>query len=250
MRFDSTLALLWGEDDKPVGRTGLTIADFIAAAIAILDEHGAAGLSMRAVAARLGVRTMATYTFGNKEELVALAVDRIYRDLYPGGEQLEGLDWRRGLTAVAHANRDLGLAHPWLYELQVVRSLMGPCELQKRDHELVPLESTPLADAEKDQVLTQLLLHVEGMTRMETMLRRERDATGLDDSQWWQAIMPTLMPVVDRRRFPLSSRVGLAAQAARQGRFWGEEAFEFGLDRLLDGIGVLIDRRRAMDHLA
>ncbi|MFD3745391.1 TetR/AcrR family transcriptional regulator [Nocardia sp. NPDC058633] len=243
MRFDRTLALLWGEDSTRVGRSGLTIADFVAAATAILDEHGADGLSMRAVAARLGVRTMATYIFGNKDDLVALAVDRIYREVYADGEQLGRLDWRAGLIEVARANRALGLAHPWLPELQLVRSLMGPCELAKRDRELAPLESTPLTDVEKDQVLTQLLLHVEGMTRIESILRRERDSTGLDDSQWWQAIMPTLEPVVDPNRFPLSMRIGLAAQDARHGQFWGDEAFEFGLHRLLDGIGVLIDRR-------
>ncbi|WP_280512455.1 TetR/AcrR family transcriptional regulator [Nocardia farcinica] len=243
VRFDRTLALLWGEDATRVGRSGATIADFVAAATAILDEQGAEGLSMRAVANRLGVRTMATYTFGNKDDLVALVVDRAYRDMYPSDKRPGRLAWRPGLTEVAHANRALGLAHPWLHELQVVRSLMGPHELRKRDHELAPLESTPLSDVEKDQVLTQLLLHVAGMTRIENSLRRERDATGLDDAQWWQEVMPTLEPIAEGDPFPLAQRIGLAAQSARNGRFWTDEAFEFGLERLLDGIEVLIEKR-------
>lgn len=242
MRFDRTLALLWGEDSKPVGRSGLTIADFVVAAIAILDDGGAAGLSMRAVASRLGVRTMATYTFGNKDDLVALAVDRVYREVYTSPPRPS--EWREGLADIARANRALGLAHPWLHELQVVRSLMGPYELQKRELELASLEATPLTDVEKDQVLTQLLLHVAGTTRIETLLRRERDTTGLDDAQWWQAVLPTLEPVVDPNRLPLALRIGMAANEARNGRFWGEEAFEFGLARLLDGFGVLIASRR------
>jgi AcrR family transcriptional regulator len=243
VRFDRTLALLWADDSKPVGRSGLTIADFVAAATAMLDERGATGLSMRAVASRLGVRTMAAYTFGNKDDLIALVVDRAYRDVYPPRRRPRSTDWRRGLTDVAHANRALGLAHPWLPDLQAVRSLMGPHEFQKRERELAPLEPTPLTDVEKDQVLTQVLLHVAGMTRIETSLRREREESGLNDSQWWRAIMPTLEPVVDPQRFPLSVRVGLAAQDARDGEFWGDEAFRFGLDRLLDGIGVLIESR-------
>jgi hypothetical protein len=147
------------------------------------------------------------------------------------------------LTDIARANRALGLAHPWLSDLQSVRSLMGPHELQKREHELVPLESTPLTDVEKDQVLTQVLLHVTGLTRIETALGREREESGLNDSQWWRAMMPDLETYADPQQFPTSVRVGLAAQDAHDGEFWGDQAFEFGLDRLLDGIGVLIDGR-------
>ncbi|UYM06833.1 TetR/AcrR family transcriptional regulator [Solicola gregarius] len=246
MRFDRTLALLWGDDSKAVGRSGLTIADFVAAATAILDERGSVGLSMRTVASRLGVRTMAAYTFGNKGDLVALVVDRAYREMYPPRRRPRR-DWRRGLADIANANRALGLAHPWLTELQAVRSLMGPHEFQKRERELAPLESTPLSDVEKDQVLTQVLLHVAGMTRMETALRHEREETGLNDPQWWRAIMPTLEPVVDPQQFPLSVRVGLATQDARNGEFSGDAIFRFGLDRLLDGIGVLIEGRRPRD---
>jgi len=76
------------------------------------------------------------------------------------------------------------------------------------------------------------------------VLRRERAETGLTDPQWWKAVMPTLEPVVDPQQFPLAVRVGLASQSARGGEFWGEQAFQFGLDRLLDGIGVLIENRR------
>jgi AcrR family transcriptional regulator len=239
--------LLWGDDAKQVGRSGLTIADFVDAVSAILDERGPAGLSMRAVADRLGVRTMAAYSFGNKDDLVALVIDRTYRNVYPSGVDLGASGWRDGLTAVARANRTLGPAHPWLLDLQAVRSLMGPHELHKRERELACLESTPLTDVERDRILTQVLLLVAGMTRIETALRRERDETGLDDAQWWRAVMPTLEPVVDPERFPTAVRVGLATQDARGGDFWSDEAFQFGLDRLLDGIAVLIEGRQPAD---
>jgi AcrR family transcriptional regulator len=245
VRFDRTLGLLWGDDETPIGRSGHRIADFVAVATEILDEEGPAGLSMRAVSSRLGVRTMATYTFANKDDLIALVVDRAYRDMYPRRSRPVG--WRRGLTQIAAANRALGLEHPWLADLQAVRSLMGPHELQKRERELARLEAAPLTDVEKDQVLTQVLLHVAGMTRIEAALRRERRDTGLDDAQWWLTIMPTLEPIVDPQAFPLAVRVGLAARDARAGEFWGDEAFAFGLDRLLDGIGVLIASRESND---
>ncbi|MEV0110681.1 TetR/AcrR family transcriptional regulator [Nocardia sp. NPDC050799] len=245
MRFEQTLALLWGDDSKRVGRSGLTIADYITTATALLDETGAGGLSMRAVAERLGVRTMAAYSFGNKEDLVALIVDRVCREAYPSGAGPRAGNWRTGLAEVAHANRRLELAHPWLPELQTVRSLMGPCELRKRDLELHPLESTGLSDLEKDQVLTQLLLHVSGTTRIETALQRERADSGLTDDQWWRVVMPILESIADPAEFPIAARVGLAVQADRNGQLWGEATFGFGLERLLDGFATLIARHTA-----
>ncbi len=240
MRFDQTLALLWGDDSTRVGRSGLTIADFIAAATALLDETGVGGLSMRAVAERLDVRTMAAYSFGKKEDLLALVTDRVYRETY--ASDAEPTDWRTGLTEVARANRRLILAHPWLPELETPRSLMGPCEMLKRDRELRPLEGTRLTDNDRDRVLTQLLLHVSGTTRVEAALQRERSESGLTDDQWWRVVMPILENLADPKRFPIAARVGLAAQAARNGETWGDATFEFGLERLLDGFATLIAR--------
>ena len=55
--------------------------------------------------------------------------------------------------------------------------------------------------------------------------------------------MPQLERVVDPRRFPLTARVGQAVTKERHGEFWGDKAFRFGLERLLDGIEALISRR-------
>jgi AcrR family transcriptional regulator len=244
MQFDQTLALLWGDDSRRVGRSGLTIADYVDAATAILDESGADGLSMRVVAERLGVRPMAAYSFGKKDDLVALVVDRVYREAYASDGGPDAPPWRAGLIEVARVNRELELEHPWLPELKQVRSLMGPYELQKRDRELRPLEGTGLDDVDKDRVLTQVLLHVSGTTRIEAALRAERAASGLTDQQWWAVVMSIQENLADPAQFPVAARVGLAAQAARKGDLGSDDAFEFGLERLLDGIGMLVDAVR------
>lgn len=57
--------------------------------------------------------------------------------------------------------------------------------------------------------------------------------------------MPVLERVVDPQRFPLTVRVARATTETREGTFWGESAFNFGVERLLDGIEALIIRRRA-----
>jgi hypothetical protein len=53
---------------------------------------------------------------------------------------------------------------------------------------------------------------------------------------------PLLGRVLDGTAYPTAARVGAAAGAAYQGAYSPDHAFLFGLQRVLDGLGVLIDR--------
>ena len=107
--------------------------------------------------------------------------------------------------------------------------------------ELKPLESTGLTDDERDQMLTVLLLHVSGATRVASAVQRERVESGLTDDQWWRVVMPILERLADPAKFPIAARVGLATQATRGGSPWGGAVYAFGLARLLDGFADLIE---------
>lgn len=239
-----TIALLWSDHSRPVGRTGRSVSDFVAAATELARASGIDALSMRAIAEKLGVRTMATYNFApGKAALLALMVDHAYRDLYPADALPAGDGWRKRLTRVAQTNRALFLANPWLHAARPARSLMGPHELMKHEVELGALAEIGLTDIEMDQALAVILNHAAHASALESQLLAERRGSGLEDPQWWVEVMPQLERYADARRFPLTARVGRAATAARDGEFWGEEAFGFGLNRLLDGIDVLIRNR-------
>lgn len=239
-----TISLLWGDHARPVGRSGLTINDFVAAATELVRARGLDTLSMRAIADRLGVRTMATYSFApSKAALLALMVDHAYRGLYPDGTKPRGIGWRDGLTRVAEVNRELFLVHPWLQAARPARSPMGPHEIQKNEVELTVLEGIGLSDFEMDQALAAVLNHAAHAAALESQLLAERQSSGLEDPEWWGKAMPQLERVVDPKRFPLTARVGQAATRERHGEFWGEKAFRFGLERLLDGIEALISKR-------
>lgn len=239
-----TVALLWSDHSRPVGRTGLTISDFIAAAIELVRADGMEGLSMRAIAQRLGVRTMATYSFApGKSALLALMADRAYHDLYADIAPSRASGWRMALTAVAEANRRLYLSNPWLLAARPARSPMGPHEIEKNEIELGTIADIGLSDFEMDQVLASVLNHAAYAGGQEAQLLTERRSSGLNDTQWWGAVMPQLERVVDPKRFPLTARIGRSATEARNGEFWGDRAFHFGLDRLLDGIEMLVRSR-------
>ncbi len=192
-----TIALLWSDHTRPVGRSGLTINDFALAATELVRAEGLEALSMRAIAARLGVRTMATYSFApSKAALLALMVDRAYRDLYPADALPHGGDWRRGLTLVAEANRGLFLANAWLAAARPARSPMGPYEIQKNEVELAVLEDIGLSDFEMEQTLAAVLNHAAHTAALESGLLAEREKTGLGDPEWWREAMPQLVPAM------------------------------------------------------
>ena len=46
--------------------------------------------------------------------------------------------------------------------------------------------------------------------------------------------------------YELAGRVGQAASEAANGLYDPKLAFDFGLERIIDGIGVLVERRRGL----
>jgi hypothetical protein len=51
--------------------------------------------------------------------------------------------------------------------------------------------------------------------------------------------------ISDATRFPTAARVGQAAGEALQAAYSPEHAFEFGLQRVLDGVQALVDSRES-----
>ncbi|MEV7008259.1 TetR/AcrR family transcriptional regulator [Streptosporangium sp. NPDC051022] len=242
-----SLALLWGAHGKP-GRSGLTIRSIVVAAIELADAEGLEAVSMRQVAERLGAGTMSLYTHvPGKAELVDLMVDTAYGRLYddvdapssrPGG-------WREALEFVAARNWELYRRHPWLLHVVGGRSVLGPNASLKYEAELRPLDGIGLSDLEMDAVLALILTHVEGAARVQANMAQVQRDSGMTDAEWWVINAPLLDKVMDGSRFPVASRVGQAAGQEYQALADPERAFAFGLERILDGVAVLIARRGA-----
>lgn len=236
-----TVDLLWSSQARGVGRTGLTVGDFITAAVDLVESEGPDALSMRSIASKLNVRAMAIYSvIPGKDDLIALMVDRAYRDIYASGEPPIVGNWRTGLRDVAEANRSLHAKHPWLLQMAPARSLMGPHEARKTDLELRVLDGLGLADADMGRVLGLVLAHVAQQARLDGQLLRERRETGLDDDAWWNEAMPGLARAYDPGQLPVLMRVGAAMTTAKSTS--QNTDFDFGLERILDGVAVLLDR--------
>jgi AcrR family transcriptional regulator len=243
-----TLALLWrraaGRSPRKGPGRGSTVDAVVAAALGRADDAGIEAVTVRAVADRVGVSTMSVYTYvPAKAELVDLMVDAVY--LAMPRPAWRSRSWRRRLTQVAQANRDLLTAHPWLTDVVVLsRPPLGPGLMAKYEHELAALDDTGLSDVESDASLTFLLGFVHSYARAARDAARATRDSAMSDADWWAANEPWLGHALDPDAYPRAVRIGGSAGAAQGASWSADHAWRFGLARSLDGLAALIERRR------
>jgi AcrR family transcriptional regulator len=99
------------------------------AALVIADREGFEAVSMRRVAAELGVGTMSLYHHvADKDELVYEMADAIGAEMLIPGEV--PADWREALRQIALRTRDTFTRHPWLLDAGTERPLPTPNTLR------------------------------------------------------------------------------------------------------------------------
>jgi AcrR family transcriptional regulator len=109
-------------------RDGLRRDEILAAALALADERGLEAVSMRAVAARVGITPMALYRHvGDKQGLLDGLIGRLLADL-PLPDP--ALPWADRLRAFAAALRAAAREHPSLFALLVSRPVVEPGALR------------------------------------------------------------------------------------------------------------------------
>lgn len=222
------MALLWRAPgtaaSRPGPRSSLDVDRIVTAAVGIADTEGLSALSIRRVAAEVGVPPMTLYSHvPGRGELVDLMVDRALGDLYPGGEFPSAGNWRARVEAVARANRQLFLRHPWVPELG--RPLPGPNRMRQYEIELRAVDGMGLSEVQMDLLVDLVAAFVRGAVD---------GGAGAGGS----LRSPCPQPVIDPEAFPTAARVAAGSTLPQDAD--PDRAFEFGLERLLDGIGVLM----------
>lgn len=243
-----SLELLWRHRPGPPRPTrgpkpALTVDQIVAAALKIADSEGLTAMSMRRVADELGVGAMTLYRyFPGKGELLDVMLDTVYGELprrvVPG-------EWRARLDEVARENRELYLRHPWLLQVATSRPPLGPNVMAKYEWELSAVEGIGLSDLEMDATVALINGYVHGAVRTAVEARQVVQRSGMTDKEWWLAHVPHLDQIGDLAKFPLSARVGTAVGNEFDAPYDVEHAFEYGLERVLDGVSALVANRTA-----
>lgn len=206
---------------------GLDIGKIVHAGIALADDEGLEGVSVRKLAQRLGVSTMAAYRhIGSRDEVVAAMVDIAFGPppVLPGLPE----GWENGLRRWALAVHARYGAHPWLLDAPVDGMPTGPHRLRWMEAVLQVLAVAGLGLQER---LNAALL-VDGHVRTVAALKRSLAAAAHDarrsaPANWLRARLE-------------AEGMASMAQVFRAGALDDGQGYEldYGLDRIIAGIGA------------
>ncbi len=237
----ASLAAAWGVHERP-GRgpkPALNLDRIVEAAVRVAATEGLTAVSMSRVASELGASTMSLYRYvAAKDELLALMLDA---GTGPPPEFPDpAIGWRAGLTLWATAVRDAMLHSPWVVHLPISGPPITPHQIAWLEQALRFLGDTKLAEQEK---LSSVLL-VSGYVWRNTTLAIDIQNAAGPDGKWPRVLAnygEILTRVTDPATFPAVRAAVASGIFDEPGDFTDE--FTFGLDRILDGIGILVTAR-------
>jgi AcrR family transcriptional regulator len=233
-----SIELAWGlrEPGSRGPKRALTLVAIVQAGIAVAEAEGIQSVSMARVAGELGIGTMSLYRYVNsKDELLMLMVDAGLGP--PPADLRDGSSgWREGLRGWAFGVRAAYRGHPWSLKVPITAPPLGPNNVAWMEAALSSLRDTPLSEPEK---LSTLLL-VSGFVRNDSTLNADITA-GAADRPAAMTYGAILSQLADAEHFPAVHRAIASGTLDDEDEDF-ESDFEFGLERILDGIGLLIER--------
>lgn len=248
------LAIAWGRTPAATRgpRAGLSPTAIVRAAIEIADADGLAAVSMSRVAERLGYTPMSLYRHvPSKDDLLALAQDEALGDppdRGPGHGDGDD-DWRSGLAAWARDIVAAYRAHLWLLDIPISGPPAMPRSIAWLERALTLLADTPLTHGERLSVVLLLSSYSHSQAQLMRDLERGRERSGLDDEQVVDRYGQVLAQVVTVERFPAlhaalhDGLFTIGGDVDGGNDVTGEDDdFEFGLQRILDGIAAYMAR--------
>jgi AcrR family transcriptional regulator len=190
------------------------------AALGLLDEHGLDALSMRRLADHLGVGTMTLYGyFRSKDELLDAVVDAAVADREP--VRLEGTWQQRLRRLMQSTRRGLG-RHPGLVKVRADRPVLRPEALRFAEAGVGILREAGFDRRDAARGFRLLFTYVFGYVSFSP---EQTEADARQRARAATAALPA-----DEYPAVHDSTEELAEAMA------GEETFDFGLDRIIDGL--------------
>jgi AcrR family transcriptional regulator len=228
--------LLWApQQQTPVRgpRPRISLADVVAAGVAIADAEGLEALSMRKVASRLRVGVMSLYTYvPGRSELVELMIDRVYAE---HGIPKPELPWRERIEQWAREIWRIYGAHPWLLDYNMARLPIGPHVLDVSEVLYAALKDAGFEGAENVAIFNLINWQLLGAARSMISDADEARHTGVSAEAYWDSRASFWGTYFDWDRYPTTAAIWEA------GGFDDPTGWDFErmLGRLLTGIEQL-----------
>jgi len=197
-------------------------------AIALADAGGIESLSMRKLAAELGIEAMSLYYHvKNKSELLDGMLDVVYSEF---ATPKAGDEWRQALQDRAVSTRAVLTKHPWAISIKA-RTSPGPATLGHLDSVIGCLTAAGFSMPMVGHAMSLVDSYVQGFAQQEATL--PLDSTG--------DIGAATEDIIAQQESMAESFPNLADMAAslilKPGYAYGNE-FDFGLNLVLDGIAA------------
>lgn len=204
---------------KPGPRRSISQADIVDAAFEILEEKGFAAVSVRGVAASLGLTPTALYTyFPSKGALQAAMVEQLLSGIVDA--DAAAAPWRERVLRLAGALRARLAAHSGSIVLLTSGPLDGDRALDLAEALIAAFAEAGLAADDAARAGHAVRAHVIGVAALEAARRAEPEAAEAPQTLW-----------NDPSRHPL---VEASAHLELDGD--GDAGFRWALDRLVDGL--------------
>lgn len=231
-RRDDADAAMWfsppeASDER---RYPLSRERVVAEALTLIAEDGVPALTMRALAARLGVVPGALYRHvRSKERLQDLVVDGVLAEV--DCDVAGPSSWHEQLTVLAHRLRTVLAAHPGVASLLTIRDPLGPHSLAMAEAFLRPLHAAGLPHREAGLAFFLVVGYTVGFEvaniRISENEQRVHDPATRQRLHEFFRSLPA-------DRFP--TLVALGEHVWLDNR---DERFAAGLEVLMDGLGRL-----------
>ena len=202
-----------------------------AAAIRLADAAGLDAVTMRAVAAELGIAPMSLYNYvPTKDHLIQLIIDMAggeYR--YPDPESV---DERAAIADLARQGRDITRRHPWLPDAVRRPAVIGPNGLRYLDCFLGLLAGSGLDTPTKLQFMAMINGFAIMYGGMEATLASQQASTGVSPDQHQVAQVASIVSAAATGQYPNLAAALTAAQPSRTRD--ADEVFDSCVYHLID----------------
>lgn len=231
------MTLVW-ERQEPVTRAGtpaLTSSSLAQTALAIADKEGLHAVSVKRIAARLGVPALRLQGYlQSRGDVFDLMLDHALGEIELPELPDDRSQWRADLRAIAEATLAAAQRHPWLRTLAGARTPCGPNGLRNSERVLASLDGLGLDVVTATQAVNTVLAYVYGYVQLE-MSHQEFKAEETKQLERRNHTAQYLLRAAAPETYPTLAKVFAVAP-----QLSAESGFSAGLEYVLSGIAISV----------